>query len=133
MFFLSSRRRHTRCALVTGVQTCALPILVAPMQILKAVELIREGKGDMVYPYGFLFVRLPKKIHNDIFPRYDLEVFKEIKNGSDTVAAPSLGGAVLFDKVAFFEGGGENEAFRSYNPEDVERYERFRKLGYKIM
>src|SRR3546814_4968705 len=27
MFFFSSRRRHTRCALVTGVQTCALPIL----------------------------------------------------------------------------------------------------------
>src|SRR3546814_4610825 len=26
MFFLSSRRRHTRCALVTGVQTCAIPI-----------------------------------------------------------------------------------------------------------
>src|SRR3546814_13211856 len=32
MFFFSSRRRHTRCALVTGVQTCALPIypLVGP-------------------------------------------------------------------------------------------------------
>src|SRR3546814_7085857 len=28
MFFFSSRRRHTRCALVTGVQTCALPISV---------------------------------------------------------------------------------------------------------
>src|SRR3546814_7551719 len=28
-FFFSSRRRHTRCALVTGVQTCALPILTA--------------------------------------------------------------------------------------------------------
>src|SRR3546814_8473562 len=28
-FFFSSRRRHTRCALVTGVQTCALPILHA--------------------------------------------------------------------------------------------------------
>src|SRR3546814_6425846 len=26
--FFSSRRRHTRCALVTGVQTCALPILL---------------------------------------------------------------------------------------------------------
>src|SRR3546814_3528123 len=25
-FFCSSRRRHTICALVTGVQTCALPI-----------------------------------------------------------------------------------------------------------
>src|SRR3546814_1100066 len=28
LFFFSSRRRHTSCALVTGVQTCALPILV---------------------------------------------------------------------------------------------------------
>src|SRR3546814_1322678 len=27
LFFVSSRRRHTRCALVTGFQTCALPIL----------------------------------------------------------------------------------------------------------
>src|SRR3546814_11120354 len=30
-FFFSSRRRHTRFALVTGVQTCALPILLAGM------------------------------------------------------------------------------------------------------
>src|SRR3546814_2556729 len=29
-FFVSSRRRHTRCALVTGVQTCALPIYTWP-------------------------------------------------------------------------------------------------------
>src|SRR3546814_5931926 len=29
-FFFSSRRRHTRCALVTGVQTCALPIWLQP-------------------------------------------------------------------------------------------------------
>src|SRR3546814_1938596 len=29
-FFFSSRRRHTICALVTGVQTCALPIFFKP-------------------------------------------------------------------------------------------------------
>src|SRR3546814_14160517 len=36
VFFFSSRRRHTRCALVTGVQTCALPILsinISPWQL----------------------------------------------------------------------------------------------------
>src|SRR3546814_6951828 len=33
-FFFSSRRRHTRCALVTGVQTCALPILPLPKLVL---------------------------------------------------------------------------------------------------
>src|SRR3546814_10355028 len=32
-FFFSSRRRHTRCALVTGVQTCALPILEANVDL----------------------------------------------------------------------------------------------------
>src|SRR3546814_4591305 len=31
VFFFSSRRRHTRCALVTGVQTCALPICITPV------------------------------------------------------------------------------------------------------
>src|SRR3546814_3078073 len=30
LFFFSSRRRHTSCALVTGVQTCALPISQTP-------------------------------------------------------------------------------------------------------
>src|SRR3546814_8563793 len=30
-FCFSSRRRHTRCALVTGVQTCALPICDRPL------------------------------------------------------------------------------------------------------
>src|SRR3546814_7064267 len=33
VFFFSSRRRHTRCALVPGVQTCALPILSSTMQV----------------------------------------------------------------------------------------------------
>src|SRR3546814_18678449 len=34
VFFFSSRRRHTRCALVTGVQTCALPISLAIADLL---------------------------------------------------------------------------------------------------
>src|SRR3546814_4675100 len=37
-FFFSSRRRHTRCALVTGVQTCALPIWAG----LKGFEMTRH-------------------------------------------------------------------------------------------
>src|SRR3546814_4701221 len=34
VFFFSSRRRHTRCALVTGVQTCVLPISGLSMQTI---------------------------------------------------------------------------------------------------
>src|SRR3546814_5910520 len=48
VFFFSSRRRHTRCALVTGVQTCALPIsepMRFPMPNTRAVlERLSGGK-----------------------------------------------------------------------------------------
>src|SRR3546814_9806005 len=36
LFFFSSRRRHTRCALVTGVQTCALPIYFEALDYIAA-------------------------------------------------------------------------------------------------
>src|SRR3546814_1546946 len=45
LFFFSSRRRHTRCALVTGVQTCALPIsrimfsLSSPHTIMRGLRM----------------------------------------------------------------------------------------------
>src|SRR3546814_5940257 len=50
MFFLSSRRRHTMCALGTGVQTCALPIL-ARVQAVDALpaqrrSVVISGAGD---------------------------------------------------------------------------------------
>src|SRR3546814_2350892 len=44
LFFFSSRRRHTRCALVTGVQTCALPICAAYRQ-----EAHPHSKLDVAY------------------------------------------------------------------------------------
>src|SRR3546814_14835872 len=44
LFFFSRRRRHTRCALVTGVQTCALPIYMGLPGI--TVEPIRTLAGD---------------------------------------------------------------------------------------
>src|SRR3546814_8824774 len=40
IFFFSSRRRHTRCALVTGVQTCALPISRAYLLGTAAVSVV---------------------------------------------------------------------------------------------
>src|SRR3546814_7282336 len=44
-FFFSSRRRHTRCALVTGVQTCALPICRDPRLGCGARGLPRRPPG----------------------------------------------------------------------------------------
>src|SRR3546814_1973803 len=45
VFFFSSRRRHTRCALVTGVQTCALPICYVRHEYLLFGRVLRVGRG----------------------------------------------------------------------------------------
>src|SRR3546814_5124272 len=45
-FFFSSRRRHTRCALVTGVQTCALPICICSGEIVLAIAMTEPGTGS---------------------------------------------------------------------------------------
>src|SRR3546814_6634468 len=46
--FFSSRRLHTRCALVTGVQTCVLPILQCGMEVVLADgQVVRTGQGGI--------------------------------------------------------------------------------------
>src|SRR3546814_2753921 len=56
-FFWSSRRRHTRCALVTGVQTCALPICVLSGEILVHNPCYRADEMalviDMAKEFGY--------------------------------------------------------------------------------
>src|SRR3546814_18938829 len=52
VFFFSSRRRHTRCALVTGVQTCALPILLKTLlgpQVSIRGALVQIGEKSIDY------------------------------------------------------------------------------------
>src|SRR3546814_8399723 len=46
VFFFSSRRRHTICALVTGVQTCALPIFPADVAGRRRADGPRVGGGE---------------------------------------------------------------------------------------
>src|SRR3546814_20816947 len=52
LLFFSSRRRHTSCALVTGVQTCALPIL-----LLNLVAV--AGTSDKAVLWGFVSRYVP--------------------------------------------------------------------------
>src|SRR3546814_8602972 len=42
MFFFSNNRPHTRCALVTGVQTCALPISAACIAVNANIPISAE-------------------------------------------------------------------------------------------
>src|SRR3546814_9903750 len=47
-FFFSSRRRHTRCALVTGVQTCALPIFACFVASIICITIFSPGMAATI-------------------------------------------------------------------------------------
>src|SRR3546814_2283878 len=62
VFFFSSRRRHTRCALVTGVQTCALPISLVLHGLLQGLELLAED-AVFVHPGCMLATGVANFLH----------------------------------------------------------------------
>src|SRR3546814_19277830 len=68
--FFSSRRRHTRCALVTGVQTCALPISASAGGVPTGNQNVVTGKTDTYQAgTGFIWKRDGLKITGDVaFP-----------------------------------------------------------------
>src|SRR3546814_12109775 len=63
-FFFSSRRRHTRCALVTGVQTCALPIFIEIENIIRDLPEVKD-----IVIVGVPDKRLGERCHALIVPR----------------------------------------------------------------
>src|SRR3546814_16877031 len=70
-FFFSSRRRHTRCALVTGVQTCALPISIGSLPIFKVaiLGLTPDQTGGGINAMGYEDFA---KLHKDASGHFDV-------------------------------------------------------------
>lgn len=105
------------------------------LQVLIGVEMIRKGEADMVYPYDGRVARVDReKWYKELWETGgNFGIFGgTIFRGTRAIDPLSVGHIIMFNKNKFFEGGGENENFLSYGPEDVERFERFEKLGYNI-
>jgi hypothetical protein len=107
-------------------------VILPPTQILMGIELLRRG-ADMVYPYDGRFARMPRGKWMEIVQgAQDIGIVGNAEFKGREAGHFSLGGAVMFNKQSFIRAGMENENFISFGPEDVERYERFKKLGYRI-
>lgn len=109
-------------------------IIIPPVQILQAVKLISSGKADVVYPYDGRFARVHRQTWFNRISKYqDAGIFGTHQfDGMKPTDTLSDGGAVIFNKESFVDGGMENEYFLSYGPEDRERFHRFQKLGFRI-
>lgn len=107
-------------------------VIIPPMQILVAVEELRNG-ADMVFPYDGRFARMPRiPWFVQLQKHLDIGIVGAEKFKGREPDHNSVGGAVMFNRVSFFEGGMENEYMISFGPEDCERNDRFKALGYDV-
>src|SRR3546814_21049910 len=106
LFFCSSRRRHTRCALVTGVQTCALPILGGA----------RAGRWCV---YGSLLVsRLTKPVDTGRRAPSRLSAVVAWGPRKDAAIVEAIGGGLARNGLGWaLTGGAEADLMLSSMPE----------------
>lgn len=123
-----------KMATTTMVVNWDCDVFVPMVQIMLAADAIRNG-ADMVYPYDGRFARVPRDWYQKLAASNDIGIFGDTpftgKYGKP-VPTTSVGGAIMFHREAFLNGGGENEYMISFGPEDWERFHRFQVLGYEI-
>src|SRR3546814_2687188 len=101
MFCVSSRRRHTWCALVTGVQTCALPIYLIDTRtgLPLGSSFSRFGLSDETFRRDILSARFATSRGRD---RYSATASYEVRESGDADESEkikSLGVTWSHDKI----------------------------------
>src|SRR3546814_1559025 len=100
MFFFSSRRRHTSCSLVTGVQTCALPISVALLIHHKAPHRNFMPALRHVQKYQGVTFPVPGNYFDDYRGRIaagtqEMNIYRDMYEGHDLKMTVAKGSAQL--------------------------------------
>jgi hypothetical protein len=118
---------------------CFVDVDVPPSKsaILKAYTAIAEGSCDVVYPYGKAEgYDIPKQLHGTIVNEDDIYAYDEVKHPWLTkqyiMPYVESGGVIVFNRAAYYAGGGGNENFIGWGCEDDEMLARFAGLGYKL-
>lgn len=112
-----------------------IDVIIPPVFYEASVDSIMKGESDSIYPYKFGWGGQRRVLDN-----FDYNAF--YNRGFDTdyidVTGPfsdydsEYGHCIFFNTQIYKKYGAENEYFISYGPEDKERGERFKKMGFKV-
>lgn len=108
-------------------------VIVPVKQIINAVELLKSGEADFVYPYEKQFLDTSPILRKLFLETENIEVLEQNAKKMKEMYLPNpLGGAFLANVKAYKKSGLENEDFYGWGMEDGERYYRWENQGYKI-
>jgi glycosyltransferase involved in cell wall biosynthesis/predicted glycosyltransferase involved in capsule biosynthesis len=104
-------------------------IVVPLMQWQYTIDLLREGKTDLAYPYDGTMIEVPYSF----FPWLEQNQCTSMPKTMQVVMHPnSVGGCVVWRRKSFIASGMENQHFVSWGYEDDERLARANILGLNV-
>lgn len=108
--------------------------IILPLEsYIKAQGMIVDGPSDVVYPYGFGNYARMAQVDDETVSEFLTDGFSiDLLESKSAVNNARFGFCQFFDREVYISGGGENEKFIAYAPEDEERAYRFSTLGYKV-
>ena len=108
--------------------------VIAPHeQIEIAYDLLQADQSDFVYPYKDKMLNVPYCIKKVYSKDEDISILKSYSSGMGLMYPPkAIGGAFMVNRAKYIEAGMENENYYGWGPEDLERYERWNKLNYRV-
>lgn len=118
-----------------------IDVILPVESYVKCRNSIIKGKADVYYPYVFGRgqYQIPEYVTRNQFnldfnPESLLSeiLSHQVNWESVPLYYSEYGHCIFFDTETYRKGGGENEEFKSYGPEDKERGIRFKKLGYSV-
>jgi hypothetical protein len=122
----------TRLATTPFLCTLDADIIIPRQQIEESVCKLREGY-DIVYPYDGHVYDTTEGIRERFFLKKDNKILLRHQNKMRLIYGTLIkGGAMFVNKAAYVQGGMENEKFYGWGNEDIERYERWKNLHYRI-
>lgn len=108
-------------------------VICSPGQVNEAILKLRSDLLDFCYPYDGDFLDTSKLVRETFLEDGDVGILAELKDFMSAPYGPRMrGGAFLVNTRKYREAGMENLNFYGWGPEDWERYERWKNLGYRV-
>jgi hypothetical protein len=114
------------------IVNCDCDVLLPINSYCKAYDSILDNIYDIVYPYGQGIYQRQVKATDEIVSQFLHTNDFNILNRHSIEHTSDFGWIQFFNRQVYIDGGMENENFKSYAPEDKERFYRFTTLGYNI-
>lgn len=107
-------------------------IIIPKVQMNSSIEALRSGNYEISFPYDGSFYDVPEILRDLYMESHNIQILESNINKMSLPYGTSMGGGALFiTSEAFSNAKAEDERFYGWGPEDWNRVEKWKIMGYR--